>query len=243
MRIAYYALHYGSDYLGWSIRSIYDHVDQIHILYTDKPSHGHSSPLPNPDSREKLKKSSLTFGDPGNKIKWHEGHWGWEGQQRDTIFEIAKREGADTVLVVDADEIWPEDVIKKALEEGDASPVRNNLIRMHTFWRSFSWTCTDEMMPVRLIYPNKPVGVKYLSGRVLHFGYARSVEDVQYKISCHGHKGEWRSEWFDRYRTWPASGNNDLHPTCRDTWNAQPYDKTQLPEYMKSHPYYDKEVI
>jgi cellulose synthase/poly-beta-1,6-N-acetylglucosamine synthase-like glycosyltransferase len=243
MIIAYYALHYGSDYLGYSIKSIYDFVDEIHILYSDKPSHGHVSTLPNNDSKDKLCKSSLIFGDAKNKIKWHDGNWAYEGQQRDTIYKIAADRGADTILVVDADEIWTPEVIKSTLEEGSKSNSRNNLIRMLTFWRSFSWICTDEMMPVRLIYPNRPMSVKYLTGRVLHFGYARSIEDIKYKMSCHGHKNEWRADWFDRYCKWPASGHEDLHPTCVKTWNAQPYDKKLLPEFMHTHPYFNLDII
>jgi hypothetical protein len=107
------------------------------------------------------------------------------------------------------------------------------------------------MMPVRIIHPNRPARINgkdapvhYLNGSVFHFGYARSIEDIRYKISCHGHKSEWRNDWFDnKYCKWPASGNNDLHPTCRDTWNAQPYDKMLLPEFMRSHPYFSLDVI
>jgi hypothetical protein len=246
MNIAYYALHYGSDYLTHSIRSIYNFVDEIHILYTDKPSHGHSSTMTNPDSREKLK-AAAAAGDPKGKVVWHEGHWSGEGQQRDTIFEIADKKNVERILVVDADEIWHEDTIRQAYKEGDEKGARNNLIRMLTFWRSFSWVCTDEMMPVRLIYPKRATlrnaTTNYLPGRVNHFGYARSVNEIAYKLSCHGHKAEWRNEWFERYKNWPASGNNDLHPTCRDTWNATKYDKNLLPSCMRDHPYWNLEVI
>ena len=62
MIIAYYPIHYGSDYLGYSIKSIYDRVDQIHILYAKKPSHGHGTDLNNPDTFDKLKEASLQFG-------------------------------------------------------------------------------------------------------------------------------------------------------------------------------------
>lgn len=240
MKIAYYPLHYGSDYLAHSIMSIYDFMDKIYILYTDTPSHGHGTTMPNPDSREKLKAAAFSH-DPAKKIIWHEGHWTHEGQQRDTIFSLAK--DADYVFAVDSDEIWYPETITDALKKAESSGVRTHCIRMLTLWRSFNWACKDEMQPVRVICPKRAGGVSYLEGRVLHFGYARTVEEVRYKMSCHGHKGEWRSDWFDKYKNWPASGNKDLHPTCVNTWNAEPFDKTTLPAFMRSHPYYNLPVI
>lgn len=244
MNIAYYPLHYGSDYLGYSIKSIYDHVDKIHILYTDKPSHGHGSNAVNPDTKQKLIDAANLFGDPKGKIVWHEGRWPNEGAQRDTINGIAASDNADVIVAVDSDEIWDADVLTKAIEMSVKGGARNNCIRMLTFWRSFGNVCYDEMMPVRVICCKRAPGkTSYLEGRVNHFGYARKVEDVAYKIAIHGHKNEWRGNWFDRYKNWPASGNNDLHPTCHNVWNASPYDKTKLPEYMRQHPYYNLEVI
>lgn len=243
MLIAYYALHYGADYLAWSIRSIYPFVDQIHILYTDKPSHGQTSPLICPDTKEMLEAEAVRFGDPQNKIRWSAGSWHKEGDHRDTIYSIAQREDADAILVVDADEIWRPEILQSALKHGEESGVRTHCIRMLTFWRSFDWVCHDEMMPVRLIYPKRPSGVSYLEGRVLHFGYARKIADVEYKITCHGHKNEWRNEWIDRYRNWPQGGNEDLHPTCKDTWTAIPYDRTLIAPQMSDHPYWDVSII
>ena len=244
MIIAYYALHYGSDYLGYSIKSVYDHVNKIHILYTSRPSHGHASNMVNPDTKEKLTTAANLFGDPKGKIIWHEGQWNNEGAQRNTITEIAKQDNADTKVVVDSDEIWDEDVLLKSIEDSNKGSARNNCIRMLTFWRSFSNVCHDEMMPTRVICCKRTNNtVSYLGNRVNHFGYARSVVDVAYKMSIHGHKGEWRNDWFDKYKNWPKSGNIDLHPTCNNVWNATPYDKTKLPVFMRSHPYYNLEVI
>ena len=242
MIVAYYALHYGSDYLGWSIKSIYDQVDKIHISHTDRPSYGHVGGMKNPDTKEKMLESAHRFGDPQNKIIWDNGYWTSEGAHRDSV--VNKYSNADAVLVVDADEIWDEKVLEKALRMGAEAKSKRCLIRMLTFWKSFSWVCADEMMPVRLIYPKRTNNdVTYLEGRVFHFGYARDELSTEYKISCHGHKSEWRHDWITRFKNWPASGNKDLHPTCVDTWSCEPYDKSQLPEFMKTHPYYDLEVI
>lgn len=244
MRIAYYALHYGSDYLGWSVKSIYDYVDKIYILYTNTPSHGHAgNASQNPDNKQKLQASLYMFGDPQNKIVWTEGKWAHEGQQRDSILSIASSINADTILTVDSDEIWRPETVTMAIETAEKGNTRNYCIRMLTFWRSFSWICTDDMLPQRVTCPKRPGGVTYLGDRVMHFGYARSVQNIAYKITCHGHLNEWRKDWFDRFKNWPNSGNNDLHPTCGNTWNAQPYDKNLLPNFLKSHPYFSLNVI
>lgn len=244
MIIAYYALHYGSDYLGYSIKSIYDFVDKIYILYTDKPSHGHGTLLQNPDNREKLKAAANLFGDPKGKINWVEGHWHQEGEQRNAITSIANSVNADTIVVVDSDEIWKPETLQNGIRDASNGNERNYCIRMLTFWRSFSWVCHDEMMPTRIINHKKPGGNNYLGDRVLHFGYARSIADTNYKMSIHGHKAEWRGDWFNnKFKSWPGSGNNDLHPTCVNTWNCVPYDKLLLPEHLRSHPYYNLSVI
>ncbi len=237
--IAYYPLHYGSDYLSYSIKSIYNYVEKIYILYTDTPSHGHGTSLRNPDNREKLK--ACITDDPQHKIVWTEGHWSGEGKQRDSIETLVP--DADLIIAVDSDEIWTPEVITKAIEDAKNSDVKQHCIRMLTFWRSFNWVCTDEMQPVRIIAPKRKSGVKYLEGRVLHFGYSRSVESTSYKISCHGHHDEWRGDWINKFKNWPASGNDDLHPTCKDTWFAKPYDKTFLPDFMHNHPYFSLDVI
>ena len=103
MRIAYYALHYGKEYLAYSIRSIQDAVDEIHILYTAKPSFGHGTDAVNPDTLVELEREAMRFAT--KPIIWHPGTWAQEGQHRDTIIEIAKQRGATVIATVDADEL------------------------------------------------------------------------------------------------------------------------------------------
>lgn len=244
MIIAYYPIHYGSDYLGYSIKSIYEHVDQIHILYASKPSHGHNSNLVNPDTLEKLKSASMLFGDPGNKIIWHYGDWGNESAQRNTVYQIAGDVGADLCLAVDADEIWDKHVLEDAIASAIKNNKKINYIRMLTFWRCFHKVTSDEFWPIRILIPNGDEGIHYLDGRVNHFGYARSTKDIEYKISTHGHKGEWRKDWFDMFKNWPNIRRTGLHPVDSSIWrNIDDFDKSTLPEYMRKHPYYNLEKI
>jgi hypothetical protein len=250
MIVAFYALHYGSDYLGWSIKSIYDYVDKIYILYSDVPSYGYNTSLKNPDTKEKLIESAHIFGDPQSKIKWIDSKWSSEVQHRLAIHSAASQDDPDVILTVDADEIWQKQTIENTLSTVLSGTSKIYKIKMLTLWRSFSWYTLDNWWPLRVECPKRQGGAQNLFenddsdiARVLHFGYARSLEDIRYKVSIHGHKGEWRSDWLDRYEKWPASGNNDFHPVCANAWNIMPYDKTKLPQIMQLNPYYNLDII
>ena len=47
-------LHYGKAYLRFALKSILDHVDRAHIVYCPRPSHGHWTDDPCPDTRQDL---------------------------------------------------------------------------------------------------------------------------------------------------------------------------------------------
>jgi len=250
---AYYAIHYGADYLEHSIRSIYDYADLIGIFYTALPSHGHRDPtLRNPDSREALQAALVRAHDPQAKVHWYDGNWFSESQHRNHAIQVMQSLGAEIVLMVDSDEIWDGQALEEALAwattEIDASRLCVNFVH---FWRSFGWVCRDEMMPARLIMRNEMGRDKFirLSTPVLHFGYAQRPEMVRYKATIHGHRGEWRSGWFDgKFLAWspyPADGARvgDVHPTCGGIWYPDRFDREKLPGFMRSHAYWDMELI
>lgn len=243
--MAFVCLHYGSDYLGYAIRSVYDFVDRVLVLYAEKPSHGHAGGLTNYDTASKLMEAAFQFGDPENKIQWIVGQWANEGAHRNAALTYARKERAQAILVVDADEVWHPEAVEPTLKFAWDNSARICRARMIHFWRSFSHICTDAMTQERVILVDRSPGeFSYapMDKPICHMGYARKPDDVKYKISIHGHKGEWRGDWFEKkFMAWPPPP--DLHPTCVDTWNAQPYDKALLPEILKSHPYHDMEPI
>lgn len=244
--MAFVCLHYGSDYLGYAIKSVYDFVDKVLVLYSERPSHGHTGGLVNPDTPEVLKDAAFQFGDPENKIMWVTGRWPNEGGHRNAATKYAQDEKADALLVVDADEIWHPDAVEPTLKFAmDNASDRVCRARMIHFWRSFSHICTDAMTQDRVIFINRSPGsfcYAPMEKPICHMGYARKPEDVSYKISIHGHKAEWRRDWFThKFMQWPPP--EDLHPTCVDTWSTVPYDKSLLPEILKAHPYFDMEPI
>jgi len=233
--IAYYILHYGADYLWYSMRSIYDHVDEIVIVYTDRPSHGSVSGLVCPDTRQHMKDSVF---DPKHKVAWIDGTFRNEGEHRKVAENTCKMRGADIIVLVDADEIWT-DQLPELIDYASKNAAYQTKIKMHHLWKRFDLICTDVHRQGRIFNLNATghdVVMERPEPAVYHFGYAISDELMEYKISIHGHKHEWRAPWFDE--KWMSKATHDLHPVCIDFWNAEPFDMKLLPEVMQKHPKY-----
>ncbi len=255
MYIAYFALHYGADFLAWSIRSIQNAVDEIHILYTPYPSFGQSTDLICPETEEQLKKEAYRFLAQGKPLFWHTGRWSNEGSHRNTILQIAKDRNARLILVVDADELWDPDTAAKALIDSETYHSEAHIIRARFihFWRSLHWACEDPSLPARIINPwVKQEKEWYISPQeypVLHFGYAQNIEITKYKQDIHGHKNEWRQGWFEnKFKAWhPGSDIIDVHPTChQDFWHPRPTPpkvKELVDKLLYDHPWYGKDLI
>jgi len=247
--LAYLPLLYGKDYLAYSIMSYYDDVDQILICYSPKPSHGHPSNMTCPDSEQELIDICANI-DHDNKIIWHKGDWQQENQQRNFAHDYARSRGFDLLFNADFDEIWRPGYLPELLKLTYERKASKCLIWMRHLWRSFNWICDDQMRQERIYYLGADKGdliyAPQPENQVFHFGYARTLADVQYKISCHGHSSEWlqsKQDWFEsKYKPFPPTGDA-THPACAGVWIPKPFDKTELPDFMKLHPYYNFDVI
>lgn len=244
MRIAYYALHYGKEYLAWSIRSIQDAVDQIHIFYTPTPSYGHRTPgFTCPDTESELKEQAHRFA--AVPIVWHQGQWTTEGAHRSAIYDVANQLNVNQALVVDADEVWLPGAAQAALDIASLRGAGCIGVPFIHFWRSFHWVCRDHWMPIRVLNFNRS---KYSTEfvheipHVNHFGYAQSYALTAYKWSCHGHRDELRSNWLERYRDW-RPGDVDVHPTTHNIWAPASFDAASLDSVLYDHPYRHLELI
>lgn len=243
--IAYTALLYGTDYLGWAIRSVIDHIDELHILYdaSGHGSHGHVTDRVCPDTREQL--ITIAARAAGAKMRWHDGRWAHEGYQRESIHQYAP--DADVILVLDADEIWPRYFNRGCLDAWETLNVQRLRLPMIHFWRSFHRAVLhDPAFPERVIYPKKQRSFEtvHLAGSICHLGYAQRSEIVGFKLSTHGHKGEFRRDvdWFND--VFMANRQLDCHPVGSEYWNPEPVNPWDyMPEFMKQHPYAELEVI
>lgn len=242
--IAYTALHYGRDYLAYSIRSVIDAVDEYHVLYTAQGSHGTRTQAPCPESEIEL--DAIAADAAGHKLRWHSGVWAQEGTQRDMIHELAP--DADIILVVDADEIWPVALVQEAIRLHDAGDAWRYRAPMVHFWRSFYRAILhDPAYPERVIYPQKQNGViggMSPVGKIAHMGYAQRPEIVEYKMKVHGHLNELRRDidWF--HDVFMTNRQHDCHPIGSDYWNPERVMPLEyMPGFMADHPYYRCEVI
>lgn len=245
--ISFTCLHYGTDYLGWALRSVIDHVNEAHVIYSPVGSHGHHTDRKCPDTRDEL--YAIAWGAARDKLRWTEGTFRHEGEHRSHIHTVAP--DADVILVVDADEIWADGLAAEIIDSlerkaGWGEVLRTIRVPIIHYWRSFYRAILhDPAYPVRVIQPrNKESneGYWHTEKRINHMGYAQSPAIVEYKQHTHGHKGEWDWSWFDN--VFMTNRQTDTHPVGSEWWQPEtvnPWD--YLPEWMKLHPYANMQVI
>lgn len=241
--ISYCACHYGGEYLDAAIRSIAPFVEKIVILYTPEPSYGHGTLLKCPESEIELYNIASAASE---KVEWHNITAYNEGHHRGLIYKLA--EGYDGILAFDADEVFEPEDVQGFIDHCHASPARYFGVDGYiNFWKSFNYACYDGFRPIRYInLHNKEQQDLNAKCRIYHFSTAQRMEIMRYKLAIHGHKDEIRPNWLTHiYEAWVPGMVIDkgLHLVSHDLWNAVPFDKSVMPEILKAHANYDKEVI
>lgn len=243
MKIAcYYPIHYGKEYLGYSIKSIYDSVDKIVIFYTQTPSYGHRTEMLCPDSESELQQAAFQFGDPQNKIHWMKGWYNNEGQHRDAAVNWIKQMGYDIAMTSDYDEVWDGESLKEAIEYVKNASAKVFRVPMIHFWKDFDHVCKDLAQPVRFTkFSGEGEDYVPMKKPVYHFGYAISDGLMAYKWAIHGHLGELRPGWLD-WGWLDKKRIKDVHPTNENFWNVEKFDKKLLPDFLRQHPYWGRSI-
>lgn len=241
--VAYTALHYGVEYLEYAIRSVINSVDEYVVLYSASGSHGHTAAEPCPDTRHDLMHAARRAA--GYKLRWIDGNWTHEGQQRDAIYRHAA--SADVVLTLDADEVWASGLAQAAIDYAIDEDVHDLRVPMVHYWRSFHRAVLhDPAFPVRVVN-RRGQHVRTLppdNGVINHFGYAQNPEVVRYKLQTHGHKNEFRRDcdWYSD--VFLANRQVDCHPVGSEYWNPEPVNPLDyMPDWMQSHPNFAKDII
>lgn len=239
--VCYSAILYGKDYLNHAIRSIIDDVEEYIVLYSPTGSHGHTTPVPCPDTREELYDIAYQAGE---KLRWFDGNWRHEGEQRDSIYEIVP--DADVIVALDSDEVYGPGLVRAAIEFGLKENVRQIRIPMTHMWRSFHKGFThDPAAPTRLFFPKVKDGASTFTPpddmRLWHYGYSITPELMRYKWLIHGHLAEMRRDvdWLND--VYLANRQFDCHPVGSDYWLA--VEDIQPPDFMQDHPYAGLDLI
>jgi hypothetical protein len=242
--ICYIPLHYGLEYLPQAIKAVEPFCEKIVILYTSKPSYGHGTNVPCPESEFELRMAALNA---SSKVQWESISAHQEGTHRGLIFRLAEQGGFDGVLTCDADEVWGD--LTEWLPKFHTSKARNiGITGYRNFWRSFNHICRDGFAPIRYINLHNKDGQENFDATIYHFGCAQRMEIMQYKLLIHGHLPELRQGWLEKvYSSWYEGKETPggLHLTAWNPplWQAEKYDKTQLPQILREHFNYNKDVI
>lgn len=241
--ICYVPLHYGKEYLRESLMSVINHVDKIVVVYTETPSYGHGTSVECPEKEMEL--FDIAMDVCKEKLVWRKEKFHMEGEHRGFIYNFT--DGYDLVLAVDADEVYKEDELVKALQlayEGDKKFY--GIAGYLNFWKSFSYVLTDGFTPIRITNLKNKSGEGVVPCTIYHFSCAQSSVIMDYKYCIHGHKNELRDNWLQNiyYKWTPENQFKFLHPTSVDIWGeVQPFDKNTLPESLKNHPNFNKHII
>ena len=243
--LGFMPIHYGVEYLRESLLSIRDHVDKMVISYTYNPSQGHRTHLVCPDKVDTIYKICSEV--LGSKLIWDE--------QKDFRAEHLHRAvahkysvGYDLILSIDADEVFEPSEVQNALQYAYKHNERFYGIKGYVnFWRSFNWACYDGFRPIRIEKLRTGNLTQNLDCplTIYHFSTAQGKEVMEYKYSCFGHAHEIKSRYLvDVFYKWTPENNfGDLHPVSVGLWNAVPFDKNKLPDFLKGHKNFNKTLI
>lgn len=238
-------LHYGKDYLLQALLSIKDHVDEIALFYSAKPSHGTATKLPCPDTREELRAIADQVG-----ATWIEiNQVTQENQHRIQYERYGAKHGYDQILIVDSDEIFTNvPAMLAAAREKKARRIGVAGSQWVTLWRSFNEYVTDGFAPIRVLNLKEPEGEAVIDqGFIYHMGYCIPDKLMEYKVSCHGHRADFlrNRNWLrDKWHGYEQGKTNYLHPATEAYWQeTKPFDKATLPQVLKDHPYYHLDRI
>jgi hypothetical protein len=240
-------LHYGQSYLAEAIQAVYPVCNKIVIVYSEKPSFGYNMNLDCPEKREDLMIKAF-LNDTEGKVEWHEGVFKNQAEHRRYAYDVCQQLGATIIPVFDSDEIWNTTILQEAVTHS-ASVELSMKIKMCHFFRSFSYVCNDYQRQTRIINvkaENKQIKPKTWDVKlsIWHFGYSE-LKNVEYKMKIHGDMSEFRKDidWYkDRFLKFPII-KNDLHPVIPKMWNAIPFDKNTLPDFLKRHPHFNLDII
>jgi hypothetical protein len=259
--LGYVMLHYGVDYLEYALTPLCEVCEKVIILYSLNPTHNMKDKKVSMDSRGELQAIAGKF----PNVQWIDVFdCVTEGQHRDKIFNYTK--GYDVLVNADYDEVWNVEDLRRAVVQVYNSPFRNHGIDgFINFWRGFGYVAakhkildynsgkftegeeSDLFRPIRLIHlREKNVSEQPdIKATIYHFGYVIKRRKMEYKLSIHGHRGEMDNKWLEVWKNWqPTHTKGNFHPVSTEIWlEIRPFDRTQLPEIMKNHPYFNQDMI
>jgi len=249
------ALHYGKEWLEYTLESIQDAVEEILIVYTERPSYGHIGNRNNPDSQAELKDIANKF----SKVTWLNITSVFaENTHRQVYQRYGVNNNYDQILIADSDEVFVDPHLMLAEAEKHHSfniGVGGNC--WFTPWRNFNEYLQDGFYPIRILNLKEPMlkhsGPNIIeTGQIWHMGYCISQALMEYKWSCHGHQMEINQNFTELYKNynkeewdawiengWRKDEDYVLHPVSKQTWTqTKELTRDMIPEILRKHELY-----
>lgn len=240
--------------IWYCLRGIYDFCDKVVVIYSDTTWTGKTK---SDGTLEVLK----TFRDPDNKLNIIEGTFSGQHDQRNVGLKILKAENYDYVFVVDSDEIYDPSTLVNARtiinQRPDADMFR---VKFKELWKTFEYVIVPERH-ITVFYKMRPEfywvgparqssyrGLNELITVVLpiecyHLMCVCSDEYMKEKINTRMYRHKVMPNWYEEvWLKWQPEMKN-LHSTSPKVFRqAVQFNKTQLPDFMKTHRFWKKDV-
>jgi len=243
--LGFMTIHYAGDYLREALLSVVDHVDKMVIAYSMMPSQGHGSQLQCPDSEGYI--FDICKDVLGDKLIWDRAdRYGAETEHRSVKYKYTG--DFDLVLTVDSDEVYKSDELPASFEYAYWGIDKFYGIDGYVnFWRSFNHACYDGFRPIRLENLHRKNNTQDLTLKqtIYHFSTCQPEAIMRYKYRVFGHAHEVKKNWLDEvfYKWTPDNQISDLHCVSYNLWNAVPFDKNTLPDSLKVHKNFNKDLV
>jgi hypothetical protein len=266
---AAYKVFNGETYLASSLRSIYDAVDRIVIFLSTRPWNG---PIVPPDSTEAIirgfpdpqRKITCVVRDFRYEERPEHQHAN-ELREMNALLDFVRTELIEIThyLYIDADEVHTPSGIAALCRLLRAMPEAGEVYcAWRCYWKSFAhWI--DPLEPSRALAAfriapeTRFVGIRATNMHprirvspdhflLHHFSYALSAALVQRKIQAWSHCDDVVEGWFDRvWLGWDRDRTmENLHPVRPPHFTrAVPAVATVLPEVMRTHPFFGRDIV
>ena len=222
---ALYCVYNDFLWLKYSLRSVYELMDRIYFLISDRPWFG-----PRNDNSRTLRTID-EFPDPLGKISIVEGSWASEVEQRNASLVQAGKDGFAAAFVVDADEIYETSELRNFLKlAGEKPDIAAWHVCMFTYWKSLNYRiCPPEphapavLLKIGETVYNETRNVAASSHEMCpaevclchHMSYAWPDDLLQMKhIWYPGHSQSMLPDWYEKkWKAWDRDHTiQDLHP-------------------------------
>lgn len=247
MKIATHLLFFNQDnFILKNIEMIAPFVDKIYVTWSEFPW------LYNLQARDLFKNKSnpelLKQSPYYDKIELIIGEWNLDEDQRNACLDAAKRDEMDYLLIIDADEFYTHEDLKKLITDIANNPdYEYYTTPWFTYWKDYNHVivnkngnyingfpevCVNLKYNNRFIRCRRPSGtrIKKLASLCGHASYVLNNEECWSKINTWGHAHQFnRNQWYmDKWINWNENTIN-LHPIDPSAW----YRTIKTPEELK----------